>query len=445
MLWPFVLLLSIFGIALVPHAILYTMSGHSITSRRRSRSHGSGHTTSTNPRQTHVHVAERDAAGLPVDNSPPLQPSISQASTLYPGREQTSFNVEAPLGSFENPYPPGVTPSSFPDRVPIPPSITPSRPPALTEPQGTRRSSVPDDDRLPVRKRSQKKRIGDKLFPKIIDSGIEPGQFYRKRAGQRSASVPQRNSIISREQSSGPSLTGPGEIHQKLEIPDRRSLSLNTARDGAIERASYGYNIDFSIQETVDVSSTQQSAWGSSRIFHPDSDDAALPTPTPAIVDHTQTSQHGFQLGSRTRESRARNSSLSIPNDIAEWPRIRGTHLEPPTDTQPYFFVPFERNYFHGTTSYRPTSPPPVPPKEPLPTAQCIACADRPAAIMAEAGAFCDECWTAAYQTASSASSPAGADIWDTESAVDHITAENTRRNRQVSFSLPKSSVQEPA
>lgn len=102
------------------------------------------------------------------------------------------------------------------------------------------------------------------------------------------------------------------------------------------------------------------------------------------------------------------------------------------------------------------TPPPPVPPKVPLARLLCLLCDSQQATVeaAARAGAFCDECWTAAHRAAESATPSIsaevdapkvgrGASIADSrelESPLNQTTTENTRRNRHVHFEAARSS-----
>lgn len=185
------------------------MSGQSNIPRPRTRSSGPSQVSPSYPRRRPRHEAEHGRTENTAPNIPPLRRSLSQASTLYPLREQTHFDLGEALIFRENPLPPNVPP-----------------------PQNA--NPVPDKGALRIRERNATKTIGDTLFPRIVDSGIEPGQFYRKRAGQRFASAPQPE-----EQAN---VLAPTRTHSLTNNPNtanRRSVFLIPTREGTAQQASH--------------------------------------------------------------------------------------------------------------------------------------------------------------------------------------------------------------
>ncbi|KAL8821186.1 MAG: hypothetical protein Q9191_007360 [Dirinaria sp. TL-2023a] len=118
---------------------------------------------------------------------PALERSLSQATTIRSANHGPSpSNPVPPLGSFENPYPPGVAPPNFLDHITPPTNaVDASSRPDQEKPTANAKPPL-------ARRKGCTEQVKDKLFPRVVESYVEKGKFVRKRQGQRSASAPQQ-------------------------------------------------------------------------------------------------------------------------------------------------------------------------------------------------------------------------------------------------------------
>jgi len=236
--------------------------------------------------------------------------------------------------------------------------------------------------------------LKERLFPKITDFGIENDHFYRKRAGQRSGSKPK-----------------PG----------------GTGAQQRVVRSSHA---------RVDVPANDEGT--GRRIVRPVSRTYGKGEQVHRSLSTSPVAEYVTQIPLQQRSAR----ELSEPV---------GSNVQ---SNQSYQSGPIDGTTTNNRSSRADTLPPPVPPKVPLSASFCILCDSQQAGVKAAAGAFCDECWTAAHQAAGSAPSATHidnaapdvancvsmSDNGDSDSPLDQITAENTRRNRHVHFEVPQSS-----
>lgn len=236
--------------------------------------------------------------------------------------------------------------------------------------------------------------LKEKLFPKITDFGIENDHFYRKRAGQRSGSKPKPGGTGAQERVVRSS-------HARVDVP---------ANDEGTGR----------------------------RIVRPVSRTYGKGEQVPGSLSTSPVAEYVTQ--SPLQQRSARELSEAVGSNVLS--------------NQSYQSGPIDGTTTNNRSSRAGTLPPPVPPKVPLSASVCILCDSQQAVVKAAAGAFCDECWTAAHQAAGSAPSATHidnaapdvancasmSDNGDSDSPLDQITAENTRRNRHVHFEVPQSS-----
>jgi len=236
--------------------------------------------------------------------------------------------------------------------------------------------------------------LKEKLFPKITDFGIENDHFYRKRAGQRSGSKPKPGGTGAQERVVRSS-------HARVDVP---------ANDEGTGR----------------------------RIVRPVSRTYGKGEQVPGSLSTSPVAEYVTQ--SPLQQRSARELSEAVGSNVLS--------------NQSYQSGPIDGTTTNNRSSRAGTLPPPVPPKVPLSASVCILCDSQQAVVKAAAGAFCDECWTAAHQAAGNAPSATHidnaapdvancasmSDNGDSDSPLDQITAENTRRNRHVHFEVPQSS-----
>ena len=300
------------------------------------------------------------------------------------GGDEPSFDVEAPPGSFGNPYPPDVVPAEFLAQLRTPAGTTPSPLLASKQPHNIARAELPDIAPLPVRKRSFKNEARESFNPQIKEIGIEPGRFYRKRAGQRCASAPQPGGSTQR-QPGEPSTQRARKSDRDQKVLGRQEVSSQSRARPTTQFPSIPDLYPTAV-ELSHMSSQQQSAWGISATTSPK-------------VQSNQLYSHGTTQGGHTHGS----PSYGAPSYPSALPELN------------------------------PTKPP------------CVMCLDQPATTMTEAGAFCDECWTAARQAARETFTPALVDAQHSDWLNQQTTMENGRRNRRVSFTMPRSSKSYPS
>jgi len=358
------------------------MSGNANKTRQRRLSFGLSHTSYGYFRRTSHYAADVEQVAA---SSLSLQRSLSQATTLWPRRDRVFSNDEAPLDSLASPYPSEATPA-VPEQSPA--QLNPKRPDHNEHLNAARRHSLPDIDTPLERKSSFKQLIEKQFFPRIIDSGTEPGQFYRKKAGQRCASAIQSELFETPGQAGIASPMGVSKPTEAHEAANHRSALSNLGQAPA-EQALRRQRFYPTVQELAYMSSQQQAAWGIAGSINHDYQDASSPMPELATGD------------------------------------------------QPHYLAPIEHPDWDNTPSHEHASKTPVSIKVPLSIPHCVICASRPSMIMAETGAFCTPCRMAARQAGRSITTASNDDDCGSESLVDTVTTENTRRNRRVSFELP--------
>jgi len=186
------------------------MSGDGNKPRRRRRSFDLSYTTSEHTRQTNYYAANVEYVA---QSCLSLHWTLSQASTLWPRRDQANSNDEPPLVSFTSHCLSGVIPA-FPKQSPA--QYDPTQSDDVKQSNAARRQSLSDNDTPLVRKSNFKKRVGEQFFPTTIDTGIEPGHIRRKKAGQRCASATRSELTRSR---------GHARIASPMEASSRQKFS----------------------------------------------------------------------------------------------------------------------------------------------------------------------------------------------------------------------------